>query len=198
MPKEQVSSSKSIVPRLRRKYQEEIVPALQKECGYTSPMQVPLLLAIHVNQGIAEAKTNPKLLDKAIEELAAITGQQPVITKAKNSIANFKLREGMKLGLKVTLRGRRMYEFLDRLISFALPRSRDFEGLKRSSFDKQGNYTFGVKENIIFPEINIDKIDKIRGMDITLVTSAKDPEGGYAVLKALGVPFERDESEQKQ
>jgi large subunit ribosomal protein L5 len=178
-----------LIPRLKQKYIKEIIPSLKKEGGYSSPMQVPKLLAIHISQGLAEAKTNQKLLDRSIDELTLITGQKAVPTVARKAISNFKLRAGVKIGARVTLRGARMYEFLDRFVNFALPRSRDFSGISDTSFDQQGNYTCGIKEQIIFPEISMDKIDKIRGMNITFVTSAEDRAGSYSLLKALGMPF---------
>lgn len=178
-----------IVPRLKEKYYKEIVPQLQKELQYTTPMQVPKLCAIHINQGLKDAKDNAKVLSTAIEELTLITGQKAVPTVAKKSISNFKLRAGMKVGARVTLRGVYMYEFLDRFVSFALPRTRDFTGLNEKSFDQQGNYTCAIKEQIIFPEISIDKVSKIRGMDITFVTSAKNREESYKLLRAFGMPF---------
>ncbi len=156
---------------------------------YTSPMQVPRLLSIHINQGIADAKTNSNLLKKALEEITHIAGLQAVPTTASKAISNFKLRIGMKVGIKVDLRRQRMFEFLDRFINFALPRVRDFDGISETSFDQQGNYTYGVQEHIIFPEINIDTIDKIRGMNITFVTSTTNPKASYELLKAFGMPF---------
>ena len=178
-----------MLPRLKRKYQEQIVTALKKELGCKSIMQVPKLLAIHLNQGIAEAKSNPKVLDRAIQEMTQITGQRAVATVARRSISNFSLRAGMKIGVRVTLRRARMYEFLDRLVTFALPSGRDFKGVSEKSFDRQGNYSFGIKEQVIFPEITIDKIDKIRGFDITCVVSTNEKRGSYKLLKMLGMPF---------
>lgn len=175
--------------RLLDRYNSEIVPALMKEFGYTSVMQVPKLQKIVVNMGLGEAIQNVKILDSASEELAAITGQKTVITKAKKSIAGFKLRAGMPIGCMVTLRRAQMYEFLDRLLNIALPRVRDFKGVSPKGFDGSGNYSLGVKEHLIFPEIHYDKIDKIKGLNISIVTSAKTDEEGRALLKALGVPF---------
>ncbi len=171
------------------KYLQEVVPALMKEFNYSNLMQVPKLEKIVVNQSLAEALTNPKVLDKASDEIQAITGQRPVITKAKKSIATFKLREGQKLGVMVTLRREHMFEFLNRLCNVALPRVRDFRGVSGRSFDGRGNYSLGITEQIIFPEINYDKIDKIRGMNVTIVTTARSNEEGKALLKHMGMPF---------
>lgn len=176
----------------RLKEQFEVVKAdLIKEFNYTSVMEVPKIDKIVVNMGVGDAVANPKALDDAVAELALITGQKPVISKAKKSIANFKLREGMAIGCKVTLRGERMYYFLDKLISIALPRVRDFRGISKEAFDGRGNYTLGVKEQLIFPEINYDDVKKVRGMDIVIVTTAKTDEEGRALLKALGMPFRK-------
>ncbi len=180
-------------PRLKQLYQEKIAPELQKQFAYSSAMQNPRLLKISVNKGIGEATGNKKILDDAVQELRIITGQQPVVAKARKSISNFKLREGMPVGVHVTLRGDHMWEFYDRLVTLALPRVRDFRGVSDRSFDGRGNYTLGVKEQIIFPEINVDKIDKITGLDITFVTSANTDEEAMALLKALGMPFVRRE-----
>jgi large subunit ribosomal protein L5 len=179
----------SYAPRLKEQYTNEIVPTLQKEFNYKSVMQVPKLSKIVLNQGVGEATSDKRLVDFAIEEMTAITGQKAVVTKSKKDISNFKLRKGMPIGAKVTLRGVKMYEFLDRLISSALPRTRDFRGVKGKGFDGRGNYTFGVKEQIIFPEINIDKVNKITGMDITFVTSASTDEEAKSLLKKFGFPF---------
>jgi large subunit ribosomal protein L5 len=179
----------SYVPRLKSKYREEVAPALMQQFGYTSVMQIPKLTKISINQGIGDATQDKKLIDNAIQELSIITGQKPVSTKAKNSISNFKLREGMTIGVKLTLRDERMYEFLDRLITVSLPRVRDFRGINDKSFDGRGNYTMGVTEQIIFPEIDIDKVSKIMGFDITFVTTAKTDAEALALLKALGMPF---------
>jgi large subunit ribosomal protein L5 len=172
-------------------YLEDIVPALIKEFGYSSRMQAPRLQKITVNIGLGEAILNPKLVDQAVEQLGVISGQKPVVTQARRSIATFKLRQGMKIGAMVTLRREKMYEFLDRLISFALPRVRDFKGVSPKAFDGRGNYTLGVKEQIIFPEIDYDSIEKIKGMNITFVTSAETDEEGRALLRALGMPFRK-------
>ena len=176
-------------PRLKEKYESEIVPALKDKFQYKSVMQVPKLEKISINKGIGAAVADKKLIDAGIEELTSITGQKAVATKAKNSISNFKLREEMPIGARVTLRGQRMYEFLDRLVTVALPRVRDFQGVKDKGFDGSGNYTLGVKEQIIFPEISIDKVNKINGMNITFVTTAKSDEESYELLKAFGMPF---------
>ena len=175
--------------RLQEYYEKEVVPQLMKEMGYKNPMQVPRLVKIVINMGIGEATQNIKVLDAAVEELAIITGQRPIIRRAKKSIAAFKLKAGMPIGCKVTLRRERMYDFLDKLIHFALPRVRDFKGLSAKSFDGRGNYTIGIREHIIFPEINYDKIDKIKGMNITFVTTAKTDKEGKALLKKLGLPL---------
>jgi len=177
--------------RLKEKYKKEIIPILMKEFSYKNIMQVPRLKSITLNVGMGEATQDIKLLDAAMAELATITGQKPVVTKAKKSIAGFKLRKGMAVGCKVTLRGDRMYEFLDKFINLALPRIRDFKGLGAKSFDGKGNYTFGVKEQIIFPEIDYDKVKSIHGMDVTIVTSANTDNEGRAILKHLGMPFRR-------
>jgi large subunit ribosomal protein L5 len=176
-------------PRLKKKYLEEVVPALQKQFGYKSIMQVPKLTKIAVNQGVGAAIVDKKLIDTGIEEMTQITGQRAVQTKSKKDISNFKLRKGMPVGVRVTLRRDRMYEFLDRLISVAVPRVRDFRGINEKGFDGRGNYTFGVSEQIIFPEIDIDKISKISGMDITFVTTAKTDKECLALLKEFGLPF---------
>jgi large subunit ribosomal protein L5 len=175
--------------RLRDKYKNEIAPALAKEFGIENPMAIPKVEKIVVNMGVGEAIANAKILDAAVEELRSITGQKPVITKAKKSIAAFKLRQGMNIGSMVTLRGERMYEFLDRLISVALPRVRDFRGISGKAFDGRGNYTLGVREQLIFPEIDFNKVDKTRGMNISIVTTAQNDEQARSLLKALGMPF---------
>ena len=177
--------------RLKDQYKAEIVPALTKKFGYENVMQVPKLDKIVINMGVGEAKENPKALESAVADLETITGQKAVLTKAKNSIANFKIREGMNIGCKVTLRGEKMYEFLDRLVNLALPRVRDFRGINPNSFDGRGNYALGIKEQFIFPEIEFDKVDKVRGMDIIFVTTAKTDEEAMALLELLGMPFER-------
>lgn len=176
-------------PRLVNKYEDEIVPALKKQFGYKSIMQVPKLKKISVNQGLGAAITDKKMIDTGVEEMTRITGQRAVATKSKKDISNFKLRKGMPIGVRVTLGGDRMYEFLDRLISVAIPRIRDFRGISDKGFDGRGNYTFGVTEQIIFPEIEIDKVDHINGMDITLVTSANTDKECMALLKEFGLPF---------
>jgi large subunit ribosomal protein L5 len=178
-----------MAPRLKEKFINEITPALVKRFEYTSVMQVPKVTKIVVNKGIGAAVADKKLVDVGVEELSTITGQRAVPTKAKISISNFKLREGMPIGARVTLRGDKMYEFLDRLLSIALPRVRDFRGVKDKGFDGRGNYTLGIKEQIIFPEISIDKVNKITGMDITFVTSANSDEEAFELLKAFGMPF---------
>jgi len=177
--------------RLQEKYKETIVPALIEKFNYTSIMQAPKISKIVVNIGAGDAVANPKVLDDAVNELAQITGQKPLITRAKKSIASFKLREGMPIGCKVTLRGERMYEFFDRLVTIALPRVRDFRGVNPRGFDGRGNYTLGVKEQLIFPEINYDKVSKIRGMDIVIVTTANTDQEAFELLKQFGMPFKR-------
>ncbi len=177
--------------RVKENYINNVVPALIKEFNYTSVMQVPKLEKIVINMGVGDALHNSKALDSAVDELTQITGQKPVITKAKKSIANFKLREGAAIGCKVTLRGERMLEFFDKLVSISLPRVRDFRGLSKDSFDGRGNYTLGIKEQLIFPEINFDKVLKIRGMDIVIVTTANTDKEGLELLKLLGVPFRK-------
>ena len=176
---------------IKKLYTEEVAPALFKKFEYKSTMQIPKIEKIVINVGLGEAKDNPKVIDAAASDLAIITGQKPVVTKAKKSIANFKLRQGMNIGVKVTLRGDKMYEFIDRLFNVALPRVRDFRGINPNAFDGRGNYTLGIKEQLIFPEIEYDKIDKIRGMDIVFVTTAKSDEEGRELLTLLGAPFTR-------
>lgn len=176
-------------PRLKDKYTKEIVPALKQKFEYKSVMQVPKIEKICINKGMGVAVTDKKLIDVALEEITTITGQKAVSTKSKKAISNFKLRENMPIGVRVTLRGDKMYEFLDRLMSIALPRVRDFKGVSNKGFDGRGNYTLGVKEQIIFPEISIDKVNKISGMDITFVTSAQTDEESFELLKAFGMPF---------
>ena len=178
-----------MTPRLKEKYLTEVVPALMQEFNYGSVMQVPRMNKVVVNIGLGEALNNSKAIDAAIEQLTMITGQKPVTTKAKKSIANFKLREGQAIGVMVTWRATRMYDFMDRLMNLALPRLRDFRGINRRSFDGRGNFSLGLREQIVFPEIEIDKIDKIRGMEISINTSALDDAAGYALLKRLGMPF---------
>lgn len=175
--------------RLKDKYKKEIAPAIAKEFGIENPMAIPKIEKVVVNMGMGEAIANSKILDTAVEELRVVTGQKPVVTKAKKSIAAFKLRQGMNIGTMVTLRGDRMYEFLDRLISVALPRVRDFRGISAKAFDGRGNYTLGIREQLIFPEIDFNKVDKTRGMNISIVTTATTDEQARALLKALGMPF---------
>jgi len=182
-------ATQTVTPRLKTKYKEEVVPALMKRFAYKTPMQVPKLEKISLNRGVNGAVTDKKLVDIAMEELTTISGQKAVATMSKKDISNFKLRKHMPIGARVTLRGEKMYEFLDRLISVALPRVRDFKGINEKSFDGRGNYTMGVTEQIIFPEIDIDKVNKITGMDITFVTSADTDEEAYELLKELGMPF---------
>lgn len=177
--------------RLKEKYTNEIVPALMSKFQYSSIMQVPKVEKIVINMGVGEAVANSKALDTAVEDLQTITGQKPVVTRAKNSIAGFKLREGMPIGAKVTLRGERMYHFLDKLMNVSLPRVRDFRGISSKAFDGRGNYTLGLKEQLIFPEIEYDKIDKVRGMDIVIVTSAKTDEEARELLTQMGMPFRK-------
>jgi large subunit ribosomal protein L5 len=180
------------VARLKRQYEQEVRPALQQQFELSSIMQAPRIEKITVNMGVGEAKTNARALDSAVEELTTITGQRAKITRAKKSIAGFKIREGMPIGAKATLRGVRMYEFLDRLVSIALPRIRDFRGLSPRSFDGRGNYSIGIREQIIFPEINYDDIQEVRGLDVVITTTAKTDDEGLALLRALGLPFRTD------
>lgn len=183
-------------PRLKVLYRDEVMPELRKQFGYDNVMEVPRLLKIVVNKGVGEASNNKKVLDDAVQEIRAVTGQHPATRYARKSVSNFKLREGMPVGVAVTLRGERMWEFLDRLVTLALPRVRDFRGVPDRSFDGRGNYTLGVKEQIIFPEINVDRVDRISGMDITFVTTANTDEEALALLRGLGMPFVRREEEQ--
>jgi len=178
------------IPRLQEKYQNEVIPALKEKFNYKSVMEVPRLLKINLNQGVNGAVADKKLIDNALTEMTTIAGQKAIATRSKKDVSNFKLRKGMPIGVKVTLRRTRMFEFLDRLISVSLPRVRDFKGVREKAFDGHGNYTLGITEQIIFPEINIDKVNKINGMDITFVTSAKTNEEAYELLKALGLPFQ--------
>ncbi|KAB8142166.1 50S ribosomal protein L5 [Chloroflexia bacterium SDU3-3] len=178
-----------MTPRLKEKYTTEVVPALLQEFGYSSVMQVPRLSKIVLNIGLGEALQNPKALEAAVADLQAIAGQKPVVTRAKKSIAAFKLRQGQAIGAMVTLRGVQMWEFADRLVSLALPRIRDFRGVSRRSFDGRGNYSLGLREQIIFPEIEYDKVDKVRGLEVAIVTTSPDDAQGYALLKRLGMPF---------
>ena len=177
--------------RLQEKYKSEITPALMEKFNYSSIMESPRVSKIVINIGVGDAVANPKVLDDAVNELTLITGQKPLVTRAKKSIATFKLREGMPIGCKVTLRGDRMYDFFDKLITIALPRVRDFRGINPKGFDGRGNYTLGVKEQLIFPEINYDKVSKIRGMDIVIVTTAKTDQEAFELLKSFGMPFRR-------
>ena len=188
-PAKRPSVSGGLPPRLRERFRAAVVPAMMTERGYQNPYQVPRLEKIVINMGVGEAKENAKVLDFATADLSAITGQKPVITRAKKSIANFKLRENVPIGCKVTLRGPRMYEFLDRLVTVALPRVRDFKGVPPKAFDGRGNYALGLREQVIFPEITYDKVDKLRGMDIIMVTTARTDEEAKALLTHLGVPF---------
>jgi large subunit ribosomal protein L5 len=186
------ATNEKVKPRLKTRYREEIVPTLREQFRYTNPMQVPGLVKIVVNMGVGDAARDAKLIDGAVRDLTAITGQKPQVRRAKKSIAQFKLREGMPIGAKVTLRGDRMWEFLDRLLSIALPRIRDFRGLDARKLDGSGNYTFGLTEQSVFHEIDQDRIDRVRGMDITVVTTARTDEEGRALLKHLGFPFRED------
>jgi large subunit ribosomal protein L5 len=185
-------SDVSTMPRLKQRYREQIAGQMREQYKYANPMQVPGLVKIVVNMGVGEAARDAKLIDGAVKDLAAITGQKPQVRRATKSIAQFKLREGMPIGAKVTLRGDRMWEFLDRLLSIALPRIRDFRGLDGRKLDGHGNYTFGLTEQLVFPEIDYDRIDTVRGMNITIVTTAETDEHGRALLNALGFPFRRD------
>ncbi|MDB5284794.1 MAG: ribosomal protein [Bacteroidota bacterium] len=185
--------STTYTPRLAKRYKDEIAPALMKKFNFTSVMQVPRLTKICLNQGVNGATSDKKLVDVALNEMTSIAGQKAVASHAKKAISNFKLREGMPIGARVTLRQARMFEFLDRLVSVSLPRVRDFKGINNKGFDGRGNYTLGIKEQIIFPEMEIDKVARISGMDITFVTTAKNNEEAYALLEALGMPFKKDE-----
>ena len=182
--------SERYVPRLKVRYRDEVLPRLRQELGYANPMEVPRLQKVVINMGVGDALKDARMLEAATQDLAVITGQRPVVTKARKSIAGFKLREGMSIGAKVTLRGDRMWEFVDRLITVAIPRIRDFRGLSRRSFDGHGNYTLGLTEQLIFPEVDYDKVVKVRGMDITVATTARTDDEGRALLIALGFPFE--------
>ena len=175
--------------RLKEFYQQKVVPALKQDLGYANIMQIPQLKKIVVNMGLGDAVQNPKLLETGVSELTQITGQKPIVTKAHKSIANFKLREGVAIGCAVTLRGDRMYEFFDRLVNVALPRVRDFRGIPENAFDGRGNYSLGIREHVIFPEINVDKVEQVKGFTVSLVTSAKTDAEGRALLRALGMPF---------
>lgn len=178
-----------MIPRLREKYEKEVVPALKEKFNYANVMQVPKIEKIVVNMGVGDAKENSKLLDAAVNDMTLIVGQRPVVTRAKKSISNFKIRQGMAIGCKTTLRGARMYEFADKVINIALPRVRDFKGVSSTAFDGRGNYSLGVKEQLIFPEIDYDKVEKVRGMDIIFVTTAKTDEEAKELLRLLGMPF---------
>ena len=184
-----VSSVEAVVPRFIAKYKDVAIPALTKQFGYTNPNQVPRIQKIVINMGLGAAVTNPKIIDTAVEELRAVTGQKPVVTRSKKAIASFKLRAGLPIGAMVTLRKNKMWEFLDRFISIALPRMRDFRGVSRRAFDGQGNYTLGLKEQIIFPEIDYDRIDVIKGLNVSFVTTANTDEEGRALLQHMGMPF---------
>lgn len=186
-----VAPKAGYINRLETKYREEVIPALVKEFGYTSPMQAPKFEKIVINIGVGDATQNSKALDDAVSELATITGQHPVVTKAKKSIATFKVRQGQAIGCKVTLRGTRMYEFYDKLVSISLPRVRDFRGVSKNAFDGHGNYTLGIKEQLIFPEIDYDKVSKIRGMDVVIVTTANTDAEAFALLRDMGMPFKK-------
>lgn len=177
--------------RLKEKYLQEVVPALKKEFNYANPMQVPTIHKVVVNIGMGEVIQNAKAMDAAVADLSTITGQRPVITRAKRSVAAFKLREGMQIGCMVTLRGDRMYQFLDKLINVALPRLRDFQGISPEAFDGRGNYTLGLREQLVFPEIDYDKVDKVRGMEVSVVTTARTDEEGRRLLKLMGMPFKK-------
>ncbi len=191
------SIPKNYVPRLKTKYHKQIVSALQKEFSFKSPMRAPRLKKIAINQGVGDAVADRKIIDSALSEMAIITGQKPVATHAKKDISNFKVRKGVAVGVKVTLRANNMYEFLDRFISTALPRIRDFKGISKNGFDGRGNYTLGIQEQIIFPEINIDKVNKVRGMDITFVTTAKNNAEAMSLLREFGMPFKKEEDDKK-
>ena len=192
------SVPKNYIPRLKAKYSKDIVPALQKEFSFKSPMRVPFLKKIAINQGVGDAVADRKIIESALSEMATITGQKPMATLSKKDISNFKVRKGVAIGVKVTLRSNNMYEFLDRFISTALPRIRDFKGISKKGFDGRGNYTLGITEQIIFPEIDIDKVNKVRGMDITFVTSARNNTEAMSLLREFGVPFKKEEDEVKK
>ena len=191
------SVPKNYIPRLKTKYHKNIVSALQKEFSFKSPMRAPRLKKIAINQGVGDAVADRKIIESALNEMATITGQKPVATHAKKDISNFKVRKGVAVGVKVTLRADRMYEFLDRFISTALPRIRDFKGISKNGFDGRGNYTLGIQEQIIFPEINIDKVNKVRGMDITFVTSARNNSEAMSLLREFGMPFKKEDDDKK-
>jgi len=189
--KKQGGTADGYVPRLKQQYEEEVAPKLAKEFGFENPMAIPRVEKISLNMGLGEAIQNIKILDDAVEELSALAGQRPTITRAQKSIASFKVREGMPIGCRVTLRGTRMWEFLDRMISVALPRVRDFRGVSSKSFDGRGNYTLGLREHTIFPEIDLNKVDKVKGMNVTIVTTAGNDERARYMLRELGMPFAR-------
>ncbi len=193
----QTNSEPRVVPRLRQQYDEVVVPALTEQFGYTNRMQVPKLEKVVINIGMGEAVGNAKALDNAVADIQAITGQKPIVTRAKRSIAQFKIRTGMPIGVKVTLRGARMYEFVDRLFNIALPRVRDFRGVSPNAFDGRGNYTLGLREQLIFPEIEYDKIDRVRGMEITFSTTAQTDAEGRRLLELLGMPYARPQQTQR-
>ena len=195
MAKKKTNKTENAVPRLLTRYRDEVVPNLMKQFGYSNVMQAPRLLKIAVNRGVGDALNDKKLLQDAVEEIKLVTGQSPTVINARHSISNFKLREGMPVGVRVTLRGTRMYEFFDRFVSVASPRIRDFRGFSDKSFDGRGNYTTGIREQIIFPEIDVDKVSKINGFDISFVTSANTDEEAYALLKEMGFPFRKRETE---
>ncbi len=196
-PQKETAVEEKVVPRLFDKYKDDIIPKLKKQFSYSNVMEVPRLEKIVVNMGVGEAVQDPKILDEAVKDLETITGQKPSVRISKKSISNFKLREGMKIGAKTTLRRERMYEFLDRFISITLPRVRDFRGIPDKSFDGRGNYTLGVQEQTIFPEIDVDKVNRVFGMDITFVTTAKSDAEAYELLLAFGVPFRKKELQQQ-
>jgi len=193
-----MAATETYTPRLKERYEREIRPQLKEELGVSSVMQVPKIQKITLNMGVGEAKTDAKVLDAAVEELTTIAGQRAQVRRARKSIAQFKIREGMPVGTRVTLRGARMYEFLDRLVSIALPRIRDFRGLNPGSFDGRGNYSLGVREQIIFPEINYDDIQQVRGLDVTITTSAETDDHAFALLRALGLPFSGEDERREQ
>ncbi|MCE2503140.1 MAG: 50S ribosomal protein L5 [Chlorobi bacterium] len=195
MANKKSNSTENTTPRLLTKYRDEVVPNLMKQFGYSNIMQAPCLLKIAVNRGVGDAINDKKLLQDAVDEIKLITGQRPTIINARHSISNFKLREGMPIGVRVTLRGTRMFEFFDRFVSIASPRIRDFRGFSDKSFDGRGNYTTGIREQIVFPEIDVDKVSKINGFDISFVTSANTDEEAYALLKEMGFPFRKREPE---
>ncbi|MGN0803875.1 MAG: 50S ribosomal protein L5 [Candidatus Coproplasma sp.] len=184
-------ANKEYANRMAQQYAEEVVPALTKKFGYKNPMEVPKLVKIVISSGLGDIKDNSKSIQSAVNEIKLIAGQQPILTRAKKSVANFKVREGMQVGIKVTLRGNRMYEFLDKFVSIALPRVRDFRGVPTDSFDGKGNYCMGLKEQLMFPEIQYDQVEKIRGMDVCIVTTAKTDEEARELLRALGMPFKK-------